>query len=316
MTKHILLSALTFSMAFATASPATADDEITKKILVEEFTTELCPNCPRLASWIHSSLEKPDYADNVIVLCHHAGYYTDSFTQDFHSSYLWFYNDGGRTYAPAMMVDRRTKGGITPVKNFTSQSAMELEWAYDLGYAPKASVNISAYYDESTKKVHVKVSGTKNVKTICDEPRITVWLSEDNVPALSQAGGGTGFVHQHLSRKVSSTWGEPITLNGDDYVYECEMKVATSWKAEDLKLVASLHAYNPERPGESPIYNSEVLPWNEVEIRTSGITNMEDTEEAEAEFYTLTGLKVSAKDLTPGIYVKKEGKKSSKVLIK
>ena len=32
-----------------------------RKVLLEEFTTESCPNCPRVAGYLHAALENPEY---------------------------------------------------------------------------------------------------------------------------------------------------------------------------------------------------------------------------------------------------------------
>lgn len=68
--------------------------DFTRNIIIEEFTTEQCPNCPRVAAYINDALESGQYDGRVFVACHHSGYYTDWLTASFATEYLWFYNAG------------------------------------------------------------------------------------------------------------------------------------------------------------------------------------------------------------------------------
>ena len=74
-----------------------------RKVFIEEFTTEKCVNCPRIAGWLHNVLEKK--GDKVDVVCHHAGYYEDWLTLPADKEYLWLFGPKG-TFAPALMIDR------------------------------------------------------------------------------------------------------------------------------------------------------------------------------------------------------------------
>lgn len=54
--------------------------DFTRNVLLEEFTTEKCPNCPRVAGFLHKALQDERIAGRAIALCHHSGYYTDWLT--------------------------------------------------------------------------------------------------------------------------------------------------------------------------------------------------------------------------------------------
>lgn len=313
MRKYI--PALAIATLFAGAAMAQTETGVHKKILVEEFTTERCSNCPRLVGWINSAMQKDDYKEDVIVVCHHAGFGTDWLTKYFHEDYLWFYNDGGRIYAPAMMVDRRTKGGITPVKNFTSQSSMELEWMYDLCYDPKVSVEISAKMDTpASNSIDITVSGYKTVETVSENPCITVWIVEDDVPAVAQAGGGAGFIHNHVSRAVNTSWGAPLEFDGDNYTYTCTLALDPSWEKRNLKVVAAIGNYTTGRPAECPIFNCEELSYPNFTILDSRVDAL-DADNSEAQYFTLSGIRVNRPE-APGVYIEKTAAGSRKILVK
>lgn len=68
-----------------------------RNLCIEEFTTEQCGNCPRVAGYLHEYLKTAD-PNRVFAVCHHAGYYTDWLTKSCDKTLLYLYNDGGRTF--------------------------------------------------------------------------------------------------------------------------------------------------------------------------------------------------------------------------
>ena len=104
-----------------------------KNVLVEEFTTEQCVNCPRIASWLHEAMEADKAFDGrVFAVCHHAGYYTDWLTLPCDEELTWLYNENGNLYAPALMINRRAmfpnkyRTDDQPVATFLPASAEEM----------------------------------------------------------------------------------------------------------------------------------------------------------------------------------------------
>ena len=80
------------------------ENSVPRKPLLEHFSTTKCSNCPAAHNNINNWLStRPE----IIHLIHHCGYYTDIYTVPESESLMVFYNDGGSTYAPAVMLDRR-----------------------------------------------------------------------------------------------------------------------------------------------------------------------------------------------------------------
>lgn len=297
-----------------TESFSIVQHDFTRKILVEEFTTEQCPNCPRLAGYMHDSLAKDKYKDNVIAVCHHAGYYTDWLTTPFDSKYLWFFPSGG-TYAPAMMVDRTERAEESPVWCPASSSEMENAWNKGLNAPAFVSLNITAgYAEEDNNVLRVTVNGSRSMADLCDNPVITVFVVEDNIKARSQAGGTADYTHQHVNRAVNNAWGDPLTFTGDDYTYNCEFAVSNQWTRENLQIVAFISNYDAEDRTDCEVLNTNNLLASA--FSTTGVTEIENTEAADAEYFTISGLKVNSDNLTPGLYIRKAGAKTQKVLVK
>ena len=242
-------------------------------VLIEEFTTEQCPNCPRAAEYLHDLLESSDVMMNMAVVCHHSGYHTDSFTTQADLDYEWFYNADGATYAPALMYNRMPLGK-SPVVGAYSKDVVE---QYIKSIANKESslaLVAEAAVSDNNATMTVTVTGKRLQPYGNTEQRITVFLTEDNVLSVDgQAGSGTEtYYHQHIMRRVNSTWGEPITWNGDDFQYTCTFSVDPAWKPSDLKVVASVGDYDSTSPNNCQIENNAVaIPegWTDGIHKTS-----------------------------------------------
>ncbi len=281
----------------------TVQHDYTRVVLVEEFTTEECVNCPRVASYMHEMLDKEKYKNTVTALCHHAGYYTDWLTVPSASTYLWYYNAGGSTYAPALMADRWTsKGGTTPV--FNPGSLSQLESIVDTRLARPAfvSLNIKAEIDEETNKVNIQVNGSRSKADVCANPaRITVYLAENNISPRSQAGATPDFIHQHVVRKVNSDWGEVIEWNGDDYTYECALDLRADYVRENLQVIAMIYDYDRNDATKNEVANAATLYYQDF-TGTEGITTVTG-DDGKQQVFDLQGRRVEGDTLRPGLYI-------------
>jgi len=285
-------------------------NDFTRNVLIEEFTTEQCTNCPRMANYLHSALEKDSYKERVFAACHHSGYYTDWLTSTCDNSYLWFFNAGGSTYAPAIMVDRLNIGESTPVICPSSQSELELYIDYALSQPAFVSVNVKAVADaDNPQLLHVTVNGTKSTEKLCNNPRIVVYALEDGVSARSQAGA-SNFTHNHVKRAFNSTWGDAIEWNGNDYEYACDFEISSSCVTENVQVVAFIYNYNDEDATDCAVANSGSATITSGESAIKSVATRPSTQ---AEYFTLTGRKVTANDLANGIYIVKKNGKTSKV---
>lgn len=297
-------------------SPYTAvQRDFTKKIFVEEFTTEACVNCPRVAGFLHELLAEDKYKENVVTVCHHAGYYTDWLTIPSDTEYLWLFNQGGSTYAPAVMTDRAIYKDKTPVYCPSQASEISTEWNKHLLKSAYVSLNITAEQNAEVKnKVTVKVTGARAFADFCEKPYITVYLVENDIKARSQAGASGEYFQQHVTRAVNSTWGSPLTFENDEYTYSCEFAISQTWKPENMEIVAMVYNYNSKDAADCEVQNANTVALSKYYTpSTNAVESVEMAQEA-AEYYTFDGVKVIG-DPAPGIYLKKVGNEASKVVV-
>lgn len=226
--------------------------------LLEEFTTEGCPNCPRVAEYIHDILADPLYSSRLAVACHHSGYGKDFLTTPFDVEYEWFYNDGGGTYAPATMVDRIRHGERSPL--FCPSSIDDLKNAIDRNLEEPAQIYLELTAEKESSAngdfVKVRVSGKRIDESVAQDG--TVFLVENNVKSRRQSGKGPEYLHQHVSRQVNSTWGEPAEWNGDTIEYECELQLDGEWNPSELQCVAFVSDYDAEDVFGCIVHNAAV----------------------------------------------------------
>ncbi|MBQ6228414.1 MAG: Omp28-related outer membrane protein [Prevotella sp.] len=278
--------------------------DYTRVMLLEEFTTEQCSNCPRVASYIHDMLEKDKYKDVVLAVCHHSAYYTDWLTVPCANKYLWYFNAGGSTYAPALMLDRWTPNGAsTPVFNPSSLADLEASANYRLSRPAFVSLNIKTEADLEANKLNINVSGSRSKEDFCvNPPRITVYLVENNITAHSQAGASGTFVHQHVVRKVNSDWGEVIEWNGDDYSYDCTLDLRADYVFDNLQVIAMIYDYDANDATKNEVANAGTQYASDFSV-ADGISSVVGNDSAKGIVYDLQGRRIQSETLRPGLYI-------------
>jgi len=234
-----------------------------RNVLIEEFTTEKCVNCPRVAGFLHEVLERAAYKDCVFAVCHHAGYYTDDYTQPCDEELTWFYNEGGTTYAPAMMMNRKAyfetlyrSGGTTAT--FIPSSADDLASYLDYELAVTANVTLGVLldYNEDSTAVTVTVTGRRNANYQAANPRVNVFLTEDEIASATQSGADANWRHQHVTRAYNSTWGDEVTWENNNFTYSKTFTLNANWQLANMNAVAWIYNYDSSDPTNCPIGNS------------------------------------------------------------
>lgn len=235
---------------------------VPRKVLVENFSTALCGNCPRVHSWLKSITSS---RDDIAWVVHHAGYYTDDYTISESERYQWFYNSNS-TYAPALMIDRKDlssqgSGANAPVFLPSSQQQIQDLIDYCLEQPAFVSVNIEDVYNEETRELAIRVWG-KSEAEFNKTPYINIFLTENGLIG-AQSGGGNQYEHSHALRKVmTDTWGDELTLNNNEYDVTYTCTIDNDWKPENMSVVAFISDFNSSNLFDCQVYNSE---WKEFE---------------------------------------------------
>ena len=264
-----------------------------RNVLLEEFTTEKCTNCPRVAKYVHDAMSEPEFQGRLNTMENHAGYYTDSFTTTFHNDWLWFYDN---QYAPAVMYDRAVneENAITAVSNPGSEQELFENIRYRLRQPAFVSMKVTADVDKDNQVINVKVTGTRAKKDFTVNPaRITVVLTETNLAAVSQAGAGSDYTHYNVGRRVNSTWGDVIEWNGDDYTYTCTIPYTQNYVMDNLGILAFIHDYDATDKTKCEVANSAAITGKDFTGIATGITTAKADDQGKTQIYDLSGRKLS-----------------------
>lgn len=284
-----------------------------RNVLLEEFTTEKCTNCPRVASYVHDAMNEPEFQGRLNTMENHAGYYTDSFTATFHNDWTWLFDN---LYAPAVLYDRHAEDGeATAVTCPNSKLELFEGIRKRLRETAFVSLKVTADVDGENQKINVKVTGSRAKENFTKNPaRITVVLTETNLAAISQAGAGGDYTHYNVGRRVNSIWGDVLEWNGDDYTYECSIPYTQNYVLDNLGVLAFIHDYDPDDKTKCDVANSAAITSAEFTGKSTGISSPKaSVNEAQAQYFDLQGRKLSTP--TKGFnIVKRNGKFIKQIL--
>lgn len=302
-----VLGAMIPAAMLAFGLTAQAADAPVKKVLVEEFTTMNCPNCPAGAESLHKVLADPEFAENTIAVCHHSGYYTDKFTKPCDNAMLWFFTySGGGTFAPAMMYDRADlfSSADYRIVNSVSLSRIKSSVRKRLAEPATTSIDILTAYDEETGKLKITVTAHDHGCALLN-PRLSLYLTEDEIAGTQSGASGT-YYHQHVIRQYNSNWGEPIAWTDGKFTVEYEYAIDSSWKMENMKVVALVSNYNKDDKFDCAVDNVNAVPalkaGENEDSAVAAVTS--DAAPVQTEWFTVDGRRVSDAAAATGLLIK------------
>lgn len=268
------------------------DDYVNRTVLLEHFSTMLCPNCP----FAHKKMEAylPYKVDFVHVI-HHSGFGKDPLTIDESTKYEYFYSDGtqSKLYAPAAMLDRvnLSKYGANDGENSTLGPIFAINLDTFNALVDKAlstpaytSVNIEKKFDEESRKLTVTVSGAiptdKAMKHInVDNTLLNIFITEDGIVG-TQNGSDTPkhFIHDNVMRKVlTQVWGDAVVYNNREFVSKTyEYVIPSDFDVTKMHVIAFLSTYDAAQPNNCEVYNTAYTDLMESEM--NGIEDVVDNE--------------------------------------
>lgn len=256
------------------------EKSVPRKVLLENFTTAQCSNCPAR----HLLLEEAvGNNENVIWATQHSGYYTDELTIPENLAYTWFYNQKS-TYAPAVMFDRtdlRAYGAVSddnvdsPIMQYLDQSALQKPLEAALKMPAYVTLNIEKTLDDATNDLTITIHGNAVYGVLPAIPRMNVYLTESGINTY-QAGYGENYENNHVIREVvSNLWGDPVTFDADgNYSVTYNFTLDNRWKSENMDIVAYLSNFDSRNVLNCQVYNAQSARINTSSgIETSGICN-------------------------------------------
>lgn len=278
---------------------ATATYTFLRNVLIEEFTTERCSNCPRVAGFIHELTGRSEYKGRINVVTHHSGFYTDKFTQPCDNEYLWLYMaSDGSVSAPAVIVDRRPYSEKSGSKwlSFLPQSVDHLAKYADMALVVKANavLGVTNELNADSTVLTTTVTCLKNANYSTKAPHIVVDLLENDIPTTEQQGAAGTYMQQHVTRAYNSTWGDAVEWDGNTATFTYTFNIDPTWKRENMEVLVYLYNYDSTDRLSCGIDNSASEPL----IKTATGISTAATEAAlhETERFRTDGRRASQHD--------------------
>lgn len=298
-------------------------------LLIEKFTGQGCPNCPRGENQVNNAVK--GYEDRVARLNHHT-YGTDIFTITESEEVTYAF---GVMYYPNVIVNRSYYpdfGGFAFGTEMLSSSFVKAE----LDKKALTSINVEDSYNVDTREYSVTVSGTGaiNMKGMY----VTVVLSQSGYKA-NQSGVST-YVHDDFPiLYMTDAMGQEITSDGKEWTVTFTKNIPEvvgqkiTWQPNPyntvtegpidvdlskLEIVAFVNGTWEKTIAEPMVLNAATKEAATVAASVEGIEMNNalnvyadgnriavDGEYDTMEIYNAAGLSFSNESLAPGLYIVK-----------
>lgn len=228
-------------------------------ILIEEFTSQSCPNCPAGIENLREAIAGMQHPEKAAWVAHHSGYKNDIFTLNAGNTVA---SKLGVNFAPACIIDRMAVDygqGVSELAWHPGYATSEL--LDELAAIPaNATIAMNVALQDSTLTVDV------NGMSYPNDCYITVLVCQNGIVA-SQSNGGNNFVHNEVVRAfLTAAEGDKLTLDGDkNYSAHFEYHIPATIKGEtsagketatdipNMYVVAFVHG---KTSSKSAVYNA------------------------------------------------------------
>lgn len=277
------------------------DGIVARKVLVEEFTGQNCPNCPAGKGRIDEALKG---LDNVVVVAHHTGFGSDDYTASGSTMLHFFYNDpGGSTYAPAMMIDR-VAGNPGPVGTIGDPDAIRTRVLERQRRPSEVALTLMRNYDSETRRLKIQAD-MRHVDgmDVGANPVVSILLIENGIIGL-QRPNYSDYRHDAVNRLfVTAPLGDPVELSvaeSTSAVYEAA--VDGDWNVDNMEIVAFVSNYDSKNCNDCVVYATESCPLvGNDPIPGTGVDNITDTNKEVSEIYSISGVLLDS--MQPGVNI-------------
>lgn len=277
-----------------------------KKVLLEEYTTASCGNCPPKSALVNE-WHLAHQANTILVTIHQgsgvdamSSAVTNTIFNGMHAAKGWF--------APAITMNRGVYPGIDSIPYLSVYNSFDLSSSPGIDSVATRLINEPAQVAVSLSGVMNKTARTIDANVYVNfadavgagDWRISLFLIEDSVigyPGLGPFKGwdqhcydatwantnypgkydGTsiiGYPHRHVMRDaLLGAWGikgviPSVPVVGTKYMTSAHLNIDTAYHLDQLKLVAFVSKYGPSK-SEKYILNAE-----EVDVTSSFSTGI------------------------------------------
>ena len=232
--------------------------------LIEQFTSTYCTYCPLGNNMLTQLI---NMRDDIAWVGIHGNMTSGTDPMSTVQGDTIMAYQGGNSY-PSGSFDRATGWesedeivtGLGYYEQYHQQVAQAISQFLDnLAEAPSfATVNINSTFDDNTREAVITIDGeiTPDFEEMMGaDSKLTVYITEDAVTArqLNQGTWVSNYVHNGVFRvALNSVKGNNLNRNGNTYKNEFTYTIPSTWKAENLNVVAFIS--RPLANGATGVY--------------------------------------------------------------
>ena len=247
-----LISLCIFAAALGACDDIASDDRYKelgkidpkRTVLLEEYTGQLCVNCPT-AHEVISQLEE-QYGDRFIAVSFHCGGEAFSIQQNDPAwqGIVGLATPVSENYGKAAGVSALPKGRVDRVGDLTNPSA----WpdAVRRQIAIDSNVELSLSGGLNPEKTSIKVDARIISPSDIKGAKLQLWVIESGIKALQLMPDGNlnmDYIHNNVFRAdVNGFGGESVSIQSGVYTDKSfEISVEKDWVADNLSVVALVY---------------------------------------------------------------------------
>lgn len=285
------------------------EDAFVRIPLIEEFTSQRCPNCPFMMYYVEKAREA--YDGPLLYVTHHTGYQNDKFTLKNESELEYLFGEG-YPFNPAIMYDRLLFQGESAVAMKSTGEASPQPILDRIGQAAArpalAEVNVSL--SETDGQLGCRIHGRVSRETAAtgDPLFLTAYLVEDGLGLDGNPQEGldvdgapadliSSFRHNGIIRHsfTASITGDPLELDADASfsVDFPAVGMNAQWKRDNCQVIAFVHKTNKENLGDNYILNAGSDRYTGISEGIDNIAVLPADMEADG-YYDLSGRRIAA----------------------
>ena len=225
-----------------------------KRVLIEEFTGHLCPNCPE-ASHIAENLQQL-YPGKITIIAIHSGNFANLVSPNYMTD---FRTEEGNILNTSFGVSTYPSGMVDRVQLLGSQLISPNEWGSIVNdrLSEQLTVNISitTQYNELNRNFNCTIN--TDILSPFDSPLMLVALfTEDSIidyqknnnPLYGSTPDIPDYVHNHVLRgSITNIWGDTICANclaNNSYEKTYNYTLSNEWNEDNVNIV--VYCYDAE----------------------------------------------------------------------
>ena len=215
--------------------------QVSRAVLIEDFTGQYCVNCPRATEEIERLVE--EYGDTtVIAVAIHSGPFSKNqgaYTPLYTAQGDEYFSHWGLSAQPVGLVDRL----------FSSTPFDYTDWAgavnYELEKKAPVSIMVEAEMDGGDNLCHANVE-VIGLDSALVKGKLQLWLVEDSIDSFQLMPNGSReehYNHMHVFRAtLNGAWGDDISVNHGQVVQKSyTLPMDAAWKPQHCSIVAFVY---------------------------------------------------------------------------